>query len=111
MYQSFFFYAYSRGTANYFFLDYKFPGIDWTTLTARNTVERQYVDIVNDSGLKHLIDSFQLLRTDLLLLCQLVNACIDSSLNAIFVCSTSRTHQFDNFKFQKTKNLRPMNTF
>ena len=37
--------------------------------------------------------SFQLIRTELLLLWKLLNGFIDSNLNANFVCSTSRTHQ------------------
>ena len=52
-------FAYSRGLSNYsyYFLgDYNFPGIDWTTLTAKCTVERQFRDIVNDCGLIQFIN-------------------------------------------------------
>ena len=52
-------FAYSRGIANYsyYFLgDYNFSGIDWTTLTAKSTVESQFLDIVNDCGLNQFIN-------------------------------------------------------
>ena len=58
-YNNLFSFAYSRGIANYsyFFLgDYSFPGIDCTTLTAKSTVERQFLDIVNDFGLNQFIN-------------------------------------------------------
>ena len=55
--------------------------------------------------------SFQLIRTDLLLLWKLLNGFIDSNFNATFVCSTSRTHQFGHFEISKTRNSRRMNTF
>ena len=36
---------------SYYFLgDFNFSGIDWTTLTAKSAVERQFLDIVNDCG-------------------------------------------------------------
>ena len=50
--------------------------------------------------------SFQLLRTDLLFLWKLVNGFIDSNLNATFVCSKSRTHQFGHFRISKYKKLK-----
>ena len=36
--------------------DYNFPGIDWTTLTAKSTVQHQFLDIVNDCGLNQFIN-------------------------------------------------------
>ena len=45
--------------------------------------------------------SFQLIRTNLLLLYKLVNGFNDSNLNAYCVCLTSRTHQFGHFEISK----------
>ena len=57
--KTFSFFADSRGIANYsyYFLgDYSFPGIDWTTLTAKSTAEQQFLDIVNYCGLNQFIN-------------------------------------------------------
>ena len=50
--------------------------------------------------------SFQLIRTDLLLLWKLLNGFIDSKLNATFVCSTSSTHQSRHFGISKNKKFK-----
>ena len=47
-------FPYSRGLANYsyyFLVYYNFPVIDWTILTDESTVERHFLDIVNDCEL------------------------------------------------------------
>ena len=55
--------------------------------------------------------SCPLLKTDLLLLWNLLNGFIDSNLKAIFVTSTSRIHHFSHFEISKNRKFKTEENF
>ena len=55
--------------------------------------------------------SFQLIKTDLLLLWKLLNGFIDSNLNATFVTLSSRNHNFGHFEISKNRKFKTDENF